>query len=52
MASVSDLASKLPPNLKIDAGTRGHGDAERGIFMHGGEKIFFIGTAFCLLPGW
>ncbi|NES21013.1 MAG: hypothetical protein F6K41_19300 [Symploca sp. SIO3E6] len=28
-----------------DAGTRGRGDAERRIFMHGGEKNFFIGTA-------
>ncbi|NEP59062.1 MAG: serine/threonine-protein kinase PknK, partial [Symploca sp. SIO2G7] len=30
--------------LSIDTETRGHGDAERGIFMHGGEKIVSIGT--------
>ncbi|NET61738.1 MAG: hypothetical protein F6K47_38145 [Symploca sp. SIO2E6] len=33
--------------MKRDAGTQGRGDAERGIFMHGGE-IFFMRTASCL----
>ncbi|NEP57463.1 MAG: CHAT domain-containing protein [Symploca sp. SIO2G7] len=41
--------AQLLSNLKIDAGMRGRGDTEIGIFMHGGEKIFFIGTALCLL---
>jgi len=38
----------FPPNMKIDAGTRGRGDAQRGTFMHGGENLFFHGD--CLLP--
>ncbi|NES19713.1 MAG: hypothetical protein F6K41_12480 [Symploca sp. SIO3E6] len=37
-------------NRRGDAGTRRRGDAERGIFMNGGEKNFFIRTASCLLP--
>ena len=44
----------LSTDLKIDTETRGRGDAEKGIFIHGGEN-FFIGTDFlprgvCLLP--
>jgi len=40
----------LPSDLKIDAGTRGCGDGERGILMHGDEKNFFIATDSCPLP--
>jgi len=39
----------LPPNLKIDAEMRRRGDAEKLIFMHGGEKNFFIGAVSCFL---
>ncbi|NES22226.1 MAG: hypothetical protein F6K41_25715 [Symploca sp. SIO3E6] len=40
----------LPSDLKVGVTESEVRSQERGIFMHGGEKIFFIGTAFCRLP--
>ncbi|NET58016.1 MAG: hypothetical protein F6K47_18240 [Symploca sp. SIO2E6] len=47
MHVVKNFYCLLPPDLKETRGRTRRGDAERGIFMHGGEKIFHRD---CLLP--
>jgi len=49
VSRVTSSSCLQPPDSTIDAGTRGRGDGEKGILMHGGDN-FFIETASNLLP--